>query len=120
MAQAGFRQRGGELHLHDHVPPGAPDDPNEWAKLYYREPEGAREVHVHVRAAGRLNQRYALLFRDYLRAHPATARLYGDFKQRLASIEIETGVYAEIKDPVCDLILEGAERWAREVNWSAS
>jgi GrpB-like predicted nucleotidyltransferase (UPF0157 family) len=33
-----------------------------------REAEGKRRTHVHVRERGRFNQRYALLFRDYLRA----------------------------------------------------
>lgn len=99
----------------DHVPAGAPDDPREWAKRYYREPEGQRLVHIHIRAPGRHNQRYALLFRDYLRAHPAEAAHYATFKRRLAALDIETGVYAEIKDPVCDLILTAATHWAATI-----
>lgn len=127
MTRAGFRLRPGAVNpdrvrqngnQFDHVPRGAdPDDFSEWAKRYFREPAGEREMHVHVREAGRANQRYPLLFRDYLRAHADVAGAYGDFKRRLASLDIETGVYAEIKDPVCDLIMVSAERWATETGW---
>src|SRR5688572_29633410 len=119
MTAAGFRYRADESNLSDHVPPGAASESaEEWAKRYFREPEGEREAHIHVRVAGRANQRYALLFRDYLRAHGDAAALYGEFKKRLASLDIETGVYAEIKDPVCDLIYGDAKRWATEVGWA--
>jgi GrpB-like predicted nucleotidyltransferase (UPF0157 family) len=127
MTRAGFRLRLGAVNpdrvrqngnQFDHVPRGAdPDDIAEWAKRYFREPSGEREVHVHVREVGRANQRYPLLFRDFLRAHPYVAGAYGDFKRRLASLDIETGVYAEIKDPVCDLIMVAAEGWAAETGW---
>ena len=40
-------------------------------------------------------------------------------ERRLAALDIETGVYAEIKDPVCDLIMLGAETWAAETGWTA-
>lgn len=31
------------------------------------EPERERRTHIHIRELGRFNQRFALLFRDYLR-----------------------------------------------------
>jgi GrpB-like predicted nucleotidyltransferase (UPF0157 family) len=127
MTRAGFRLRPGAVNpdrvrqngnQFDHVPRGAdPGDTSEWAKRYFREPAGERDVRVHVREAGKANQRYPLLFRDYLRAHPDVAGTYGDFKRRLASLDIETGVYAEIKDPVCDLIMVSAGRWATDTGW---
>jgi GrpB-like predicted nucleotidyltransferase (UPF0157 family) len=43
---------------------------------FFNEPEGELRVNIHVRESGRANQRYALLFRDYLRAHPAAAEAY--------------------------------------------
>jgi GrpB-like predicted nucleotidyltransferase (UPF0157 family) len=58
-----------------------------------------RPMHVHVRAAGRANQRYAWLCRDFLRAHPTAAEAYAQFKQRLAAVGMTSGVYADIKDP---------------------
>ena len=68
----------------DHVPPGRTDTAEEWSKLYFSEPPGQRPTHVHVRQAGWLNQRYALLFRDYLRRHPDKAADYESLKRHLA------------------------------------
>jgi GrpB-like predicted nucleotidyltransferase (UPF0157 family) len=100
----------------DHVPPGGSDDPDDWRKLYFDTED--RGLHVHVRRAGAENQRYALLFRDYLRAHPHAAEAYGRAKQRLAALCEDTGVYADAKDPVCDLIMQGAEMWAAQSRWA--
>jgi GrpB-like predicted nucleotidyltransferase (UPF0157 family) len=100
---------------HDHVPPGGTTDPAEWKKLYFRAPEGQRATHLHVRQHGRANQRYALLFRDYLRANPDAAETYRQIKVALARLhpdDIEA--YYDIKDPACDLIMQAATRWVRE------
>jgi GrpB-like predicted nucleotidyltransferase (UPF0157 family) len=78
-----------------------------------------RRVNLHLRVAGRANQRYALLFRDYLRAHPDTAAAYGEFKRRAATLPLESvGEYADLKDPVCDLIYLPAEDWAARTGWT--
>jgi GrpB-like predicted nucleotidyltransferase (UPF0157 family) len=101
----------------DHRPPGVTGPAEDWAKLYFRELRGQRAVHVHVREAGRANQRYALLFRDYLRAHPQTAEAYAELKRRLAALAIDSGTYADVKDPACDLIMIAAEAWASCTRW---
>jgi GrpB-like predicted nucleotidyltransferase (UPF0157 family) len=104
----------------DHRPPDAIGPDADWAKLFFHpmpEAFGGRPINLHVRAAGRANQRYALLFRDYLRAHPPAAQAYAELKRRLASLGLETAVYAEIKDPACDLIMHAAEPWARHTAW---
>ena len=101
----------------DHVVPGLPDEPALWEKGFANERAGERRANVHVRVAGRPNQRYALLFRDYLRAHPSAADAYAAFKRRLAAIAPDSGVYADAKDPVCDLIVFAAEVWAEETGW---
>jgi hypothetical protein len=46
----------------DHLPPSTRTvgDDRDWKKLYFKPKEGSA-VHVHVRAMGRANQRYALL-----------------------------------------------------------
>jgi GrpB-like predicted nucleotidyltransferase (UPF0157 family) len=97
----------------DHIPPGQDDSPVEWRKLYFQPPVGQRRSHLHVREAGRANQRYALLFRDYLRAAPASAAAYAQIKEALARRRPEDqDAYYEVKDPVCDIIIDAAERWA--------
>jgi GrpB-like predicted nucleotidyltransferase (UPF0157 family) len=103
----------------DHPVPGLPTDEFQWVKRLVIEPMYRRRVNVHLRVAGRANQRYALLFRDYLRAHPDTAAAYGEFKRRAATLPLEsTGEYADLKDPVCDLIYLPAEEWAARTSWS--
>jgi GrpB-like predicted nucleotidyltransferase (UPF0157 family) len=89
----------------------------EWEKLYFRAPAGQRRTNTHVRAQGRANQRYALLFRDYLRAHPATAAAYAELKRRLTANLADPQTYPDVKDPAVDLIYLAAEDWATATNW---
>jgi GrpB-like predicted nucleotidyltransferase (UPF0157 family) len=103
---------------HDHHVPGLPTDQAEWRKAFFDEPVGERPIHVHVRIAGRANHRYALLFRDYLRVHPDTAATYLALKRRLAQLTSDSVVYADAKDPACDLIYLAAEDWARHSGWT--
>jgi GrpB-like predicted nucleotidyltransferase (UPF0157 family) len=58
-----------------------------------------------------------LLFRDYLRAHPATAAAYAELKRRLAAALADPDSYPEVKDPAVDLIYLAAEEWAAAVGW---
>ena len=102
----------------DHVPSGACTDPVEWTRAYWSD---RRRVHVHVREQGRLNQRYALLFRDYLRADAGAAGAYGAVKRALAGVAPDDwDAYYAVKEPVCDLILAGAEHWAVHTDWVPS
>ncbi len=102
----------------DHVPPGRDDVPAEWRKLYFQAPAGQRRTHLHVREAGRANQRYALLWRDFLRAAPTTAAAYGQVKAALARLHPDDqAAYYHVKDPVCDIIIDAAERWAAETGY---
>ncbi|GAA1610611.1 hypothetical protein GCM10009789_76210 [Kribbella sancticallisti] len=103
----------------DHPVPGLPQDEFQWVKRLVIEPMYRRRVNLHLRVAGRANQRYALLFLDYLRAHPDTAAAYGEFKRRAATLPFEsTDEYADLKDPVCDLIYLPAEEWAARTGWT--
>jgi GrpB-like predicted nucleotidyltransferase (UPF0157 family) len=45
------------------------DNP-ELTKRYFRERPGDPRTHIHVRRVGSFSEQFALLFRDYLRAHP--------------------------------------------------
>lgn len=101
----------------DHVPAGGSTEPADWEKRFW---SNSRDLNVHVRAVGRPNQRYALLFRDYLRADALAASSYGTVKRALATIAPDDWeTYYEVKDPVCDLVLAGAEQWAAQTGWSA-
>ncbi|MEO9383238.1 GrpB family protein [Chromobacterium phragmitis] len=101
----------------DHLPAGFDDVGEQWRKFFFREQEGERRVHIHVRRVGAANQRYALLFRDYLRAHPASAAAYGELKRRLAAGLADPDSYPDVKDPAVDLIYLAAEQWAELTSW---
>ncbi|HEX6030670.1 MAG TPA: GrpB family protein [Tepidiformaceae bacterium] len=105
------------VYQQDHVVPGMDADPALWAKRLFHPPEGERPANIHVRALGHPNQRYALLFRDYLRAHPATVAAYAEAKRRLADAVPDRAMYAETKDPTVDLIYLPAEEWASRTAW---
>ncbi len=104
----------------DHVPLGEDESPHLWRKLFFSQPEGARRVNIHVRVAGNPNQRYPLLFRDYLRAHPNSVRTVELIKREIAKRHADDlDAYYDIKDPVYDLIWDAAQEWARQTDWSA-
>jgi GrpB-like predicted nucleotidyltransferase (UPF0157 family) len=116
FSQADYGHRS-DIRLYDHRPPGFEGPDEDWAKLLFTPLPDQRTAHVHVRLAGRPNQRYALLFRDYLRTHPAAAAAYAELKRRLANLGIDRHTYAHTKDPACDLIMVAAEEWALQIGW---
>ncbi len=87
------------------------------ATRFARPPDGMRPVNLHLRIAGRANARYAVLFRDFLKAHPLTTANYAEAKRRLAALCETTSQYADAKDPICDLIYLPAEEWAESTGW---
>jgi GrpB-like predicted nucleotidyltransferase (UPF0157 family) len=102
----------------DHPVPGEPSDVASWTKGFANERPGERRANIHVRVAGRANHRYALLFRDYLRAHPETAAAYAAFKLKAAALlATNSETYSDLKDPVCDLIYLPARQWAVRTGW---
>jgi GrpB-like predicted nucleotidyltransferase (UPF0157 family) len=109
---AGFEEKAG---LFDHRPPGAEGPDADWRKRFFNPSAG--RANVHVRVDGRANQRYALLFRDYLRAHPDSAKAYEELKRGLARHLPDIGAYTDVKDPACDLIAIAAEVWAAAAAW---
>lgn len=103
----------------DHVPPGSVGSPGDWEKRYFRAPATWRSTHLHVREIGRPNQRYPLLFRDYLRHSAPAAAAYAQIKIALAKRDpYDVDAYYAVKDPVCDLIMEAAELWAADIGWA--
>lgn len=101
----------------DHRPANFVGPESEWDKLLFQPPDDQRRANIHVRAQGRANQRYALLFRDYLRAHPSTAGAYAVLKRRLAQHLADPQTYPDVKDPAVDLIYFAAEDWAMATVW---
>lgn len=106
-----------EGNLGDHVPPGLSENSLEWEKLCFHTPPQQRRTHTHVRVIGRANQRYPLLFRDYLRSHPESAEAYARLKRMLSEHLADPYMYPDVKDPAVDLIYLAAEDWAKQVNW---
>jgi GrpB-like predicted nucleotidyltransferase (UPF0157 family) len=101
----------------DHRPPGALGAEEDWQKYFFFQRIGCRNANIHVRVKGRANQRYALLFRDFLRANPEWASVYGELKRRLAIGLTDSSMYASVKDPAVDLIYLAADQWARTTAW---
>jgi len=102
----------------DHIPPGFTDMGSQWKKWLFSPVQPSRPINLHVRIEGNPNQRYPILFRDYLRTHPEAAEAYVRVKKALAHYHSEDiEAYCDIKDPVCDLIIQAAENWASQNGW---
>jgi dephospho-CoA kinase len=86
-------------------------------KLVFAGPPGGRRANVHVRLVGGGNVRYALLFRDFLRADTAARDAWGAFKTRLAATASDIYDYGQIKASVQPLLMRAAEEWADESGW---
>jgi GrpB-like predicted nucleotidyltransferase (UPF0157 family) len=86
---------------------------------YFKPPPSLPRVHqVHVCTAGSQWERDHLLFRDYLRAHPARAAEYGELKRRLARANrLDRIAYTDAKGPWILAALSEAEEWARATDW---
>lgn len=102
----------------DHLPPLYQGPASDWEKRYFHAPTHQRPTHLHVRAFGRPNQRYPILFRDYLRAHPVASAAYALIKTNLSHRHPDdVDFYYDIKDPLCDIVIDAAEEWARTTDW---
>ncbi|MEU4192276.1 GrpB family protein [Kribbella sp. NPDC026611] len=87
-------------------------------KLVFAPPPGERATNVHLRRHGAPNARYALLFRDYLRATPRARDAWGAFKVRLATSVPDLADYGQIKVPATEVLMTAAEAWATATTWS--
>ena len=95
-------------------------DNTERTKRYFRERPGDRRTHIHVRRAGSFSEQFALLFREYLRAHPASAERYGTFKRELAARYArphERALYVAAKVPFTWETIHRADDWAQATGW---
>lgn len=113
FAASGFRHIPNRT---DHAPPGRSLAAEDLAKLFFKFDKPASNIHVRER--GRFNQRYALLCRDYLRAHPHASAAYEKVKFELAErFSSDSTSYYAVKDPVFDILMAGAAEWAATIKW---
>ncbi|HWH24070.1 MAG TPA: GrpB family protein [Candidatus Limnocylindria bacterium] len=86
---------------------------------YFRPPPGLpRLSHIHVCTTGSDWEHDHLLFRDYLRAHPAAAADYAKLKRRAAAEHPTDRIaYTDAKGPWIKAIVERARAWAQRTGW---
>jgi GrpB-like predicted nucleotidyltransferase (UPF0157 family) len=91
-------------------------------KLVFAPPVGHRHCNVHVRLDGSVGARDALLFRDFLRADTPVRTAWSQLK--LAIIRAIPGcdllAYGQIKQPAWLVLMDAADRWARDEGWVPS
>ncbi|WP_158891206.1 dephospho-CoA kinase [Amycolatopsis anabasis] len=118
VSDAGFPRASGEWW----------DDPQEegapvWPKRFHFGGDPGRPVNLHVRSTETPAWRLALLFPEYLRAHPAARDSYAEVKWRLAREHAADGsvdAYANEKQHWVNAIFDQAEEWATKTGWSPS
>lgn len=88
-------------------------------KRYFREGAGMARTHVHVRKVGSWSEQFALLFRDYLRAHATDAAAYARLKYQLSErYRDQREMYVEEKGPFIWAIMVKANQWSQQNGWS--
>ncbi|HEY2062347.1 dephospho-CoA kinase [Amycolatopsis sp. NBC_01480] len=102
------------------------DDPQEdgaapWPKRVHVGADPKRAVNVHVRSPETPSWRLALLFRDWIRAHPDERDAYAELKQQLARKHAADGTiehYADEKQSWVNAAFTRAEAWAAQTSWT--
>ncbi len=90
----------------------------QWGKRLYCSADPGRPTNVHVRVDGWPNQRFALLFVDWLTAEPAARADYLELKRRVAAEgHATTGDYADAKEPWFADAYRRAWAWADATGW---
>ncbi|UFU04626.1 dephospho-CoA kinase [Ruania suaedae] len=115
LTDAGFPPVPGEWS--DRPEAGADDEASAWTKLLHANADPGRHVNAHVRVADGPGWRYALLFRDWLRAVPSEREEYARLKRSLAARTATTGAYAEAKEPWFDRAWPRMQAWAQATGW---
>ena len=115
LVAAGFRHRPDKRGAAPKA--GYPDHADCWDEMFFREPHGARAVHLHIREAGTAAARVALLLRDFLRADDMARAQYDALKRGLAVHVKDERAYADLKRPFVAVTLRMAEAWAERTRW---
>lgn len=87
-------------------------DVDQWQKRFHASADPGRPTNVHLRVDGWPNQRFALLFCDWLNADADARAEYAALKQRLAA-----GAYTESKEPWMVQAYVRASAWADGTGW---
>lgn len=105
-------------YLTDDPKPGT--DPALWAKRIHGNADPARPANVHIRVDGRPGQRFALAFRDWLRAEPAAREEYLAVKRKAEASaagltgEAAIAAYIDVKTPWFEEIYPRVLSWAEQ------
>jgi dephospho-CoA kinase len=73
-------------------------DGTRWPKRFHGSCDPGRVAHVHVREIGSAGWRWAIGFRDWLRADPSARDDYARVKAELAGRHTEASDYADAKE----------------------
>jgi dephospho-CoA kinase len=118
LQDAGF-PRYPRIYHDNPKPPGSPA----WPKRVHGSADPERPVNLHIREVGSPGWRYALLFRDWLRADAGARAEYLAIKRTAAERyagDPDAGRYVEVKEPWFDAALERAGAWAATSAWVPS
>jgi dephospho-CoA kinase len=110
MAAAGFVRPPGEWN--DNAKDGSV-----WPKRFHGSCDPGRIAHVHVREVGSPGWRWALMFRDWLRAEHDERVSYASMKTVLAARAGSTDDYVDGKEPWFDAADARARAWATRTGW---
>lgn len=110
LAEAGFPPR-------PDVPTPSAAGPASSAERFHIGADPRRAVNVRVRVDGTPGQRFALLFRDWLRAEPAVAAEYAQVKRHAAESADSMAQYASAREPWFDSAYPRALAWAERSGW---
>lgn len=108
------------------IPGITADDPHDadiakWGKRIHAAADPGRAVLVHLRVAGWPGQRFALIFRDWLRSDQRVRAEYLAIKQaaaRAAAADGDPGTYVDAKEPWFAQAYPRALAWAEQSGWT--
>lgn len=109
------------------IPGITADDPHDadiakWGKRIHAAADPGRAVLVHLRVAGWPGQRFALIFRDWLRSDQRVRAEYLAIKQAAAraaaAADGDPGTYVDAKEPWFAQAYPRALAWAEQSGWT--
>jgi dephospho-CoA kinase len=116
LQDAGFPARP-EIDRDNPKPPGSAP----WPERFHGTADPGRIAHLHIREVGSPGWRYALLFRDWLRADPAALPEYLAVKRTAVeqhAYDPDARGYVTVKEPWFDAVAPRAEQWAADAGWT--